>query len=249
MTIRIRNVDSVRHELALKHEAGRVSEHIHPRRGAERTVELRDACFAADEDAIFGEPAGEFSRREIAWYMSQSESIDAMPGKVPEKWQQAAGADGRVNSNYGRRIWHEQYGCQYQSALRALLDDPRTRQAYMAYAGHDCHAEAVENGKSDFVCTLGVQVQLSEGSTEWQHYLDMSVYMRSSDAVLGYKNDLAWHKHVLDRMCADYRAQAAWPVKVVCPGTITWHAGSLHVYEEHWPLMDDYLRAEEAKGS
>ena len=58
--------------------------------------------------------------------------------------------------------------------------------------------------------------------------------MRSNDAIFGFKNDYAWQYHVQTKL-----AQELGLVR----GTIHWNAGSLHVYERHFYLVDHYVNS------
>jgi thymidylate synthase len=75
------------------------------------------------------------------------------------------------------------------------------------------------------MCTNAVQYLIRDG------VLHACVQMRSNDAVLGYKNDRAWQHTVLSRLAHDL----SLPV-----GDLFWSAGSLHVYERHFFLVDHY---------
>jgi thymidylate synthase len=83
-----------------------------------------------------------------------------------------------------------------------------------------------KNGRSDFMCTYAVQFFIRNKT------LIASVLMRSNDAVFGYNNDYAWHKYVLDKV--------AWDLKIEKTQMI-WNAGSIHVYERHFKLIEDYI--------
>ncbi len=80
-----------------------------------------------------------------------------------------------------------------------------------------------ERGRSDFMCTNAVQYLVRNNKV---HAI---VQMRSNDAIFGYKNDRAWQQHVLNEVAneIDYPA-----------GDIIWNAGSLHVYERHFHLVN-----------
>jgi thymidylate synthase len=81
-----------------------------------------------------------------------------------------------------------------------------------------------KDGMSDFMCTNTVQYLVRDGK------LNALVYMRSNDAVFGYKNDFAWQKYVLESLCKD----ADIPI-----GDIYWNVASLHVYERHFNLIEN----------
>jgi thymidylate synthase len=81
---------------------------------------------------------------------------------------------------------------------------------------------------SDFMCTNAVQYLIRDGK------LHALVYMRSNDAVFGYKNDYAWQKYVLQQLLNDLNNN--W--MNLEEGNIYWNVASMHVYERHFHLID-----------
>lgn len=200
--------------------------------------EVIGATFVADEPTIFGTVKEDYVRREIDWYHSMSRRVDDMEPPVPEIWKKIASKDGTINSNYGWCIWSPENGRQLIRCTETLRENPYSRQAVMIYNRPSMHDDAFENGMSDFICTNAVQFLIRTVSVgEWpdgeKPHLHCIVQMRSNDAVFGYKNDLAWHRHVLDMMSKALNVPA---------GPIIWHAGSLHVYPRHDELVRQYRK-------
>ena len=195
-----------------------------------RVLEVRAASFCADEDSIFGEVDASYVQRELEWYKSQSLNVNDFPGGAPTIWKQVANRHGEINSNYGYRIWSAETGSQYRRVLDELKANPSSRRAVMIYTCPEMHHLYDFDGMSDFICTNAAQYLVRYG------ILHAIVQMRSSDAVFGYKNDRAWHQHVLTELAGELGVQA---------GRITWQAGSLHVYERHFYLVDNYGRTGE----
>jgi len=188
-----------------------------------KMLELVSASFVADEPAIFGKVNQDYVDRELAWYESQSLNVNDIPGGPPAIWKQVADKDGFINSNYGWCIWSPMNGNQYDNAVAELKKNPESRRAVMIYTRPSMWNKYNLGGMSDFMCTNAVQYVVREGSV---HAI---VQMRSNDVVFGYKNDYAWQKHVLDLVAKDLGVPA---------GYILWNAGSLHVYERHFDLID-----------
>ena len=67
-----------------------------------------------------------------------------------------------------------------------------------------------------------------------------SVYMRSNDAVFGYNNDLAWQKHVRDKLLDDLETDTEIRYEA---GPIYWNVGSFHVYERHFEHVEKWMKA------
>jgi thymidylate synthase len=194
-------------------------------------LEIPFAQFLADEPTIFGRPNEDWHARELAWYLSMSRSIHDIPPPIPSIWKQVASSSGLINSNYGWCVFSEENGLQYQRCLEALCKDPYTRQAIMIYTRPSMHADWQLDGNGyDFICTNTVQVLIREGQL---HY---AVYMRSSDAVFGYKGDRAWHTYVFDRLIEDLATAGINVVK----GDMIWNAASLHIYPRHHDLVSNF---------
>lgn len=185
-----------------------------------KTIEMIGATFEADEPTIFGEVNEDYVERELQWYKSMSLYVEDIPGKTPAIWQQVASKHGKINSNYGWAIWHEDNHLQYARVLNELTFAPNSRRAVMIYTRPSMWKDYKDDGMSDFMCTNAVQYMIRD------EQLVAIVQMRSNDVVFGYRNDYAWQKYVADRMTED--------LKLVKEPKIIWHVGSLHVYERHF---------------
>lgn len=188
-----------------------------------KTLEIMNASFIADEPTIFGKPNEDYIKRELEWYESMSLNVNDIPGGAPTIWKQVADKNGYINSNYGWCIWSEQNHRQYYNVVDELRKNSGSRRAIMIYNRPNMWYDYNRNGCSDFMCTNSVQYLLRDGR------LHAIVQMRSNDVVFGYRNDWAWQDHVLDKLTNDLN---------VTRGNIYWNAGSLHVYERHFDLID-----------
>lgn len=191
-----------------------------------KTVEVMNASFIANEPAIFGTLNHDYIERELQWYKSMSRNVNDIPGGTPEIWKRVATPDGYINSNYGWCIWSDENYNQYTNVLDELRSNPDSRRATMIYTRPTMHMDYKLNGMSDFMCTNTVQYLVRDNK------LHALVYMRSNDAVFGYKNDYAWQKHVLDSLAKELNIE---------PGNIHWNVASLHVYERHFDLIRDKI--------
>lgn len=196
-----------------------------------KTVELVGAHFIADEDFIFGEPNDDYIRRELEWYKSQSLNVNDIEN-TPKIWKMCADKDGFINSNYGWCIWSEENGNQYDNCLAELKKNPFSRRATMLYTRPTMWSEYNKNGMSDFMCTYSTQFCIKNDE------LISQVFMRSNDAWAGFRNDLAWHKHVSDELAKDLGIKA---------GKIIWNAGSLHLYERQFYLLEEFIEQNTVK--
>lgn len=194
-----------------------------------KTIELIGTSFIADEDAIFGQVNWDYVERELEWYKSMSLNVNDIPGGVkqetnpPQIWMSVADPDGLINSNYGWAIWHKDNCDQYEHCVAELKKNRDSRRAIMIYTRPQMWYDYNKNGRSDFMCTNSVQYLVRNDKV---HAI---VQMRSNDAIFGYKNDRAWQEHVLNKVAQDTG---------YAPGDIIWNAGSLHIYERHFGLVE-----------
>lgn len=195
-----------------------------------KMVEIVGTTFIADEDCVFGELNHDYIRREKEWYESQSLSVKDIPGKTPAIWEQVADKDGFINSNYGWCIYSEANGNQYHHVLNELKKSPFSRRATMIYNRPSMHVDYNKNGMSDFMCTYAVQFFIRDFK------LVCHVLMRSNDAIFGYRNDLAWQKHVQQKLLNDLNAGG----NKYELGDVHWTASSFHVYERHFNLIENH---------
>ena len=187
-------------------------------------LEITCVSFVADEDAIFGKPDANYIKREIDWYNSQSLSVDDLEKPLPQIWADIADDDGMINSNYGWCIFSKDNGFQYAACINELQKNPESRRAVMIYTRPSMHVDYKSNGMTDFICTNTVQLISRNGR------LDYLVNMRSCDAVYGYKNDIAWHRYILEKAALDLSLKE---------GNIIYQVGSLHVYPRHFKLVNE----------
>jgi thymidylate synthase len=66
--------------------------------------------------------------------------------------------------------------------------------------------------------------------------LDVVVQMRSNDAIFGYRNDYAWQRYAQNLVLEKLATQGL----SYLPGSIIWHAASLHIYRRHFELVGHY---------
>jgi thymidylate synthase len=198
-----------------------------------RVLEIVGSSFIADEDHIFGAVNKEYIERELHWYNIMSLNVNDIPGGPPAIWKQVADGDGFINSNYGWCIFSGANGNQYARVLEELAKNPDSRRAIAIYTRPEMWQDYNKNGRSDFMCTNAVQYMIRDKQV---HAI---VQMRSNDAWAGYRNDYAWQKWVLEQITGTLNMRAGNDYDV---GQIIWQAGSLHVYERQFYLVEHYMR-------
>ncbi len=196
-----------------------------------KTIELIGASFIAEEDVIFGKMDWDYVHREADWYKSQSRSVDDFPGGPPAIWKAIASKkDSTVNSNYGWAVRSPENGAQFGKVVAELKKNPESRRAVIIYTRPSMWEEYNLDGRSDFMCTNAVQYLVRDGKVH------ACVQMRSNDAVIGYKNDRSWQYDVMCDVAKELGVEE---------GDLHWSAGSLHVYERHFYLVDHYVKTGE----
>jgi thymidylate synthase len=204
-------------------------------KGGPKTIEIINASFLADEASIFGEVNQDYVKRELEWYRSLSLNVNDIPGGPPAIWKQVSDKDGFINSNYGWCIYSNENGNQFTKVVDELVASPLSRRATMIYIRPSMHEDYKRNGMSDFMCTYSTQYYIRDGK------LHASVFMRSNDAVYGYKNDYAWQDYIHRDVLQAINGKSG---TVYGLGDLYWNAGSLHVYERHFNLVEEWAQAD-----
>lgn len=195
------------------------------------TIEILGASFIANEESIFGTVSTEYINREITWYLKQSLNVNELEN-TPEIWKNISSNIGEINSNYGFLLFHTANYDQYKEVFQTLLTDKNSRRAVAIYTRPTMHLDYNRDGMSDFICTNAVHYEIRNNK------LNVIVQMRSGDAIFGYKNDYAWQKYVQKRLLLDL-SKIYHELEL---GDIIWQVASLHVYERHFYLVDNYAK-------
>ena len=191
-----------------------------------KTIEIIGATFLADEDYIVREPNYDYIVRELEWYESTSRNVNDIPGVVPAIWQSIATKDGMINSNYGWCVWSDENFKQYENVLKELRANPDSRRATMIYNRPSMHQDYNRDGMNDFMCTFANSFFIRDNKLI-SHFI-----MRSTDAVFGFNNDVAWAMYVQKKLARDLE---------VLPGDLIWTSANIHVYERHFSALEKMI--------
>ena len=192
-----------------------------------KTLEILGESYLADEDVIFGTLNTDYAYRELEWYLSESLSVNDIPGGAPTIWKQVSSKDGLINSNYGWCIFSNENNHQYANVISELKRYKDSRRALMIYTRPSMWYDYNKDGMSDFMCTSTVHVLIRNDT------LIYIVNQRSCDAVYGYKNDMFWHKYVYEKLFNDLSEY--YHLK---KSPIIHQVGSLHIYERHFKFLE-----------
>lgn len=153
--------------------------------------------------------------------------------------------EGTINSNYGNRLFgyadvhafwegNVQPINQWQETIDLFERDKNTRQAIMnIHVPSDRHY-----GNKDVPCTLTLQWFIREDA------LHLIVNMRSNDVILGFTNDVFQFTMLQEAMLCQLRA--IYPELTL--GHYFHNAGSMHIYDKHWPMAEKIINDPSAKG-
>lgn len=201
-----------------------------------KTIEIVGASFIADEPLIFGAVNDGYIARELEWYKSQSLFVKDIPGETPAIWKAIASKHGEINSNYGWAVWSSQNYSQFANCAKELISNPDSRRGIMIYTRPQMQYDFERDGMSDFMCTNNVQYLIRDNKVH------AVVNMRSNDCWAGYRNDYAWQLYVLEQLTKTVSDGSGKEYEV---GNIIWNAGSLHVYQNQFYLVDHYAKTGE----
>ena len=134
--------------------------------------------------------------------------------------------DGILHGAYGNR-WQHHFGVsQLNYLVKQIEADPTSRQHVLQMWDH--YDLTVD--KRDKPCNISICFRVSNG------YLDMTVFNRSNDLVWGALGANIVHMTMLHELMASASNQRLGVYRVI--------SNNLHLYEQHWDLMDGAINAD-----
>lgn len=170
-----------------------------------------------------------YAKSEVVWYLG-ADKFDRSIDERSSMWPKLVQPDGSYFSNYGQYIFGEG---QFDWVVDELTRDRDSRRASIILLKKE-HAFA---DNKDMVCTYSMNFRIRSGT------LNVSVNMRSNDAVFGTTNDV-FSFFVVHRMVL----AALWfgGYRELNPGSYVHKVDSLHVYERHWNMIESIVSKGEA---
>ena len=170
----------------------------------------------------------DYIKNEFLWYLNGDKFDDSICDHA-SMWKSLKNEDGSINSNYGQYIFGnpEIKACfnQFNNVIQQLRDDRESRRAAMSIL----RAEHLLSETPDTPCTYSLSFRIRDNK------LNMTVRMRSQDAIFGMTNDAPAFSLIHEMMFQELRA--------VYPGleygTYTHSADSFHVYERHFDMIKE----------
>jgi thymidylate synthase len=168
----------------------------------------------------------EYFKKEMLWKLTANK-YDQSIKQHAKMWESVQNPDGTFNSNYGQFWFGEQQG--FWSVVMELLRDKDSRRAVIPMLSK----EHMKPETVDTVCTESVGFRIRNGE------LNMSIHMRSSDQIFGLGTDIPTFAFLYRLVFGVLQAEHHY---LAC-GNMTITAMSSHIYERHFEMVADILRA------
>lgn len=167
-----------------------------------------------------------YIKEEFKWYLC-GDRFDTSITKHASMWKDLINKDGSINSNYGQYIFSDG---SFQRVVYTLKKDKDSRRAHISILGND----HLRSYTKDYPCTLGINFRIRDNK------LNMTVMMRSNDAVYGLGNDLPAFSFLHEMMFV--MLKDTYPELEY--GEYYHFANSFHVYEKHFEMVTKILKEE-----
>lgn len=167
----------------------------------------------------------DYIRSETNWFL-RGDPYDLSIAKDAAIWRNIV-VDGKLNSNYGYS-WYTKFG--YDFILAQLREDKDSRRASTIIV----EREHLDLKQKDVPCTAYLNFRIRENK------LNMSVHMRSQDAIFGMGNDAPAFSFFQEMIL---NAIKPWYPELEM-GTYHHTADSFHVYGRHYEMLEQ-LTAED----
>ena len=164
----------------------------------------------------------EYATIEWLWYLSRNPKVNNI-GKYAKIWRDIQDSFGEVESNYGTYIFDHSLN-QWSWVIEELTKDKDSRRATIAINNKD-HKN---RNPKDYPCTHYLHFFIRDDE------LHMGAYMRSNDAIFGFCNDV--YNFCLFQQLMLNELRVYYPNLSL--GSYYHSAGSFHVYERHYKMMD-----------
>lgn len=180
-----------------------------------------------------------YCKQEFLWYL-RGDRYDTSIEEHAKMWQKLRDVDGGFNSNYGQYLFKtdepRRGGSQLEWVVDELTRDPHSRRACMVLLS----PSHLRENNVDVVCTYAISFRVRDFK------LNMSVSMRSNDAIFGLTNDVFCfsmiHEMVFELLRYDWINTPEDNVlhylgRTLELGTYTHKVDSLHVYQRHYDML------------
>jgi len=176
-----------------------------------------------------------YVKNELLWYLRANKQ-DKTIVKHAKMWAELVNDDGIVNSNYGHYVfgqtgtrWFEaNWQNQFDNVIKTLTDDKDSRRASIMIL-NSSHLFMVTK---DVPCTYSMNFRIRDNK------LNMSVHMRSQDAMFGMGNDAPAFS-MFQEMIYIVLRDTTYPELQL--GAYHHICDSFHVYERHFEMLEQII--------
>ena len=149
---------------------------------------------------------------ELSWYLSGSNDVHFMTYYSP-RYNENSEDDGTVHGAYGPRIFGPAQPNQFQVVKNLLKRKPDSRQAVIQIF----EKQDIEKPYKDIPCTCLLQFMIRDSR------LNLIVYMRSNDIILGFPHDIFAFTMMQEMMARSLEVELGVYKHIV---------GSFHLYDK-----------------
>lgn len=169
-----------------------------------------------------------YIKREFLWYL-RGDKHDLSICEHAKLWKDIVNTDGTINSNYGQYIFGSIN--QFDNVVKILKDDKDSRRGSIVIlnSGH------LLSDTKDVPCTYSINFRIRNNE------LNMSVMMRSQDAIFGMGNDCPTFSFIHEMMFNVLKE--TYPELRI--GNYNHTTNSFHVYERHFKMLETILSGDE----
>ena len=168
--------------------------------------------------------SADYAIAEWLWYLSTHKKVQNI-GQLADIWNQISDNKNEVESNYGSYFFPD----QWQWVITELLSDKDSRRATIAI-NQPYHKW---KNKKDYPCTQYIHFFIRDNK------LHLGVHMRSNDLVFGFCNDVFTFSLFQQLMLNELKIKKYPHLQL---GNYFHNAGSLHVYERHFKMIEKISR-------
>ena len=165
----------------------------------------------------------DYCKTEYRWYL-RGDDRDLSIADHAKLWKSLIHPNGMIYSNYGKYIFADG---QFDRCMELLIADKDTRRATISILQpyHILDLQAPE-----IPCTNSLSFRIRN------NILNMTVKMRSTDAIYGFGNDLPTFSFIHEMMLMYLNSKYQLEL-----GTLHFSSDSFHVYSKHYQMVKDII--------
>lgn len=170
----------------------------------------------------------DYIKQEFLWYL-KGDPKDLSILQHAKIWSNLVNEDGTINSNYGQYIFGEDN--QFDLVIKTLKEDKDSRRAMMVIL----NSKHLHSKTKDVPCTISIGFRIRNNK------LNMTVRMRSQDAIFGMGNDAPTFSFIHEMVYISLKE--FYPDLKL--GNYYHSADSFHVYDRHFEMLNNIVRGDE----